>query len=241
MVAVEAVADCIAQRDAHAEHCRDHRGKLSHGGNPGSGLSASASGTGGNSGNAGNASGGGIYATAATAVKLSLQNALVQQNEAVGGVGFGGPRGVGGADGGNGGNNGSAFGGALFLAQNAGLKADTFQANLALAGSRPRWQCAKRRPRRPRRRGRRRRGLCPVRHHYGQLLHRQQQHCDGKRGGTGFWGYNHARFGRGGRRRCRRRPGDRRRNRDRVEFSCGVEYGAGRQLAARIITMRERR
>jgi hypothetical protein len=97
---------------------------------------------GGFGGNGSNGLGGALYATLApnsspfATISVTLENATLQNNQAVGGDGLAGGDGflrdgTPGYRGGSGGNGGNSLGGALYLAQNATLLNDTFKTNVA--------------------------------------------------------------------------------------------------------------
>jgi hypothetical protein len=104
------------------------------GGGGNGGLAISQVTTGGNGGNSGTGAGGGLYAIATGKVTVTLNGALVSGNTAnelrPGGGGTSGASGHGGA----GGSYTGAFGGGIFLNQNASLASDIIQANTARAG-----------------------------------------------------------------------------------------------------------
>jgi hypothetical protein len=103
-------------------------------GGPGApgGNATNANVTGGNGGSGGDASGGALYATASTAVRVTLNNATVSGNTASGGRGASAGAGVGFWGGiPHGGNGGNSYGGALYLAENATLLSDSIKSNQA--------------------------------------------------------------------------------------------------------------
>jgi hypothetical protein len=100
------------------------------GGGAGGPISAKAS-TGGNGGNSGAGCGGGLYATATGNVTVTLNSARVSDNAAFELRPGGGAKAFPGFDGGNGGSYTFAFGGGIFLSQNASLASDIIQNNTA--------------------------------------------------------------------------------------------------------------
>jgi hypothetical protein len=109
-------------------------GNGAYGGNASDGGAGAGGGPG---GIGGTAAGGALYATASATVSVSLQNATVQDNQALGG--YGAPEGIFAHPGSitpqTGGNGGASDGGGLFSNNaNLSLSGDTIQSNAALGG-----------------------------------------------------------------------------------------------------------